>query len=324
MTTSRATISDDTMHTLYGETMGTRWRVVLRASPPASLERLHGGIQGRLDAIVAQMSTWEPESDISRFNRADAGSWHLLSDSFFTVLSCALDVARDSHGAFDPTLGPLVAAWGFGAKAAPRGMHDADSIDAAKSRIGWRRIALDAATRRALQPGRIALDLSAIAKGFAVDDVCAWLQSAGIAAALVDVGGELRGFGRKPDGSPWRVLVETGDEHDDEPCMLSLDGRAVATSGTHWHRYETDGREFAHTIDPHSGQPVVDAAAAVTVVADDAMHADAWATALTVMGVDAGFAHAKANGMAVRFVRRNRDGASGVLATPAFEAMHAA
>ncbi len=317
--------ADRVVHTLYGETMGTRWRVALCAPRHAPLQGLHAGIQSRLDAIVAQMSTWEPDSDISRFNRAPPGSWHALPEDFSRVLSCALTIARASGGAFDPTVGPSVAAWGFGAGARPRRVPDEDMRAAAMSRVGWHRILLDAASRRAMQPGGVSLDLSAIAKGFAVDDVASWLRHAGIPAALVDVGGELLGYGRKPDDSPWHVLVETDDADDNEtPCVLVLDDHAVATSGTRWHRFECDGREYAHTIDPRTGRPVEDAAAAVTVVAGDAMHADAWATALTVMGIDAGLAFASANDIAARFVRRHVEGdAPPVLSTPAFDAFRA-
>lgn len=317
------------VHSLYGETMGTRWRVDLCAPPRMELAPLHAGVQSCLDRVVAQMSTFEHGSDISRFNRAPAGSWHRLPPEFFTVLSCALDIARDSGGAFDPTVGALVAAWGFGAGAGPRAVPDDATLAALRARCGWQRLELDRDGRRARQPGGLRLDLSAIAKGYAVDGVAAWLQDAGVAAALVDVGGELRGFGRKPDGTPWRVLVETGDDGDDDTdgdlCILALDGRAVATSGTRWHRFEADGREYAHTLDPRTGRPVAGACAAVTVVAGDAMHADAWATALTVLGADAGYGFALRHGIAARFVRaRAQDGAPRVVSTPAFDACLAA
>ena len=325
---STAAIDIDAVHALYGETMGTRWRVDLCAPPRAALNALHARVQSRLDGIVAQMSTWEPDSGISRFNRAEAGSWQTLPADFFDVLSCALAIARDSGGAFDPTVGPLVSAWGFGALAHTQGVPEADELAKARARTGWRRIALDAPARRAYQPGGVSLDLSAIAKGFGVDAVVATLREAGIGAALVDVGGELRGFGRKPDGTPWRVLVEADDADDaddDMPCVLSLDDKAVATSGTRWHRYESGGRVYAHTIDPRSGRPVEDAPAAVTVVAGDAMHADAWATALTVMGCDAGHAFARERGIAARFVHRpSADDGPRVVSTPAFDACLAA
>lgn len=306
------------VHTLYGETMGTRWRVDLCAPGRAPLDALHAAVQARLDTVVAQMSTWEPGSDICRFNRTASGSWHLLPDDFFAVMDCALRVAEASDGAFDPAIGALVAAWGFGAGARRQHAPDAAALDAARRMPGWRALRLRRDTRELLQPGGVSLDLSAIAKGYGVDAVVDLLRERGIAAALVDVGGELRGFGRKPDGTPWRVLVEAGDDDaGGAPCVLELADAAVATSGPRWHRYRADGRERSHTIDPRGGAPVADAPVAVSVLADDAMHADAWATALTVMGVGAGHAFATARGLAARLVPA---GGAEARMTPAFEA----
>lgn len=315
-----AATDERAVHALYGETMGTRWRVCLAAGARVSLQPLHDAVQAALDRVVAQMSTWETGSDISRYNRAEAGSWQPLPRPFFDVLRCALDIAEASGGAYDPTVGPLVDLWGFGAGSSGHRVPGADEIDAALARTGWRRLALQDDPPALLQPGGLALDLSAIAKGHGVDAVVARLRGQGIGGALVDVGGELAGYGRKPDGTPWRVLVETAPEIDDsEPCVVSLDGFAVATSGVRWHRFEHGGRSYAHTLDPRSGAPVERAPAAVTVIAEDAMHADAWATALTVMGVDAGFAFARANDLAARFVAAG-PGAGDIRTTPAFAA----
>ena len=167
------------------------------------------------------------------------------------------------------------------------------------------------------------LDLSAIAKGYGVDVVASLLRGRGFEAALIEVGGELYGFGRKPDGTPWRVLVESSpDEEADterlEPRVLVLDGLAVATSGDRWHAYSEDGRRYSHTIDPRSGEPVTNAAAAVTVVATDTMHADGWATALTVMGAAEGHAFATRHGLAARFLQRTARGLQETI-TPAFQ-----
>ena len=309
------------IHTLYGETMGTRWRVCVVAGRQVDLHALHAVIQAPLDRIVAQMSTWEAGSDISRYNRAGAGTWQALPQPFFEVLQCALAIAAASEGAYDPTIGPLVDLWGFGAHANGHRVPDSAQVTAARKRTGWQRVTLDEDRHAVLQPGGVALDLSAIAKGHGVDAVTTALQNHGITSALVDVGGELRGYGRKPDGTPWRVLVETSP--DAEPgeataCVLSLDGIAVATSGVHWHRFESAGREYAHTLDPRTGAPVEHAAAAVTVIAADAIHADAWATALTVMGVDAGLTFAEARGLAARFVAGTAD--NRIRATAAFAA----
>jgi thiamine biosynthesis lipoprotein len=296
------------VHTLHGETMGTTWSVKLVASPRADLHAFHAGIQAKLDLVVAQMSTWEVDSDICRFNRAPAGTWQVLPSEFFSVLTCALDTARASAGAYDPTVGPLVEAWGFGSTGNTNSIPSASALVAARQHVGWNKVQLRPDSGAALQPGGIALDLSAIAKGYAVDLVAQYLRHIVIDAALIEVGGELYGYGHKPDGSSWQVLVEASPEAtDEETCVLALDGLAVATSGDRWHAFEQHGQIYAHTIDPRSGAPVRHAPAAVTVIAADAMHADAWATALTVMGVEEGFAFAEERNLAVRFVARGDD-----------------
>lgn len=301
-----------TIHALYGHTMGTSWSVKLVAPARIDSHALHAGIQGQLDDVVAQMSTWEPDSDIVRFNQAHANTWHVLPEGFWCVLSCALEIARASDGAYDPTVGPLVAAWGFGAGAgaASRRVPDPAVLSAAQARVGWRRLVVEDG-RRLLQPGDLQLDLSAIAKGYGVDCVARFLRGRGIASALIEVGGELYGYGRKPDGEPWRVLVESSPDEDTEsfaPRVIALGDLAVATSGDRWHSFEYEGKRYSHTLDPRNGAPVEHAPAAVTVIAADAMHADAWATALTVMGLDAGFVFAEQQDLAARFVVRGEEG----------------
>lgn len=311
------------VHTLYGETMGTRWRVDLVAGIGAPLHALHAGVQARLDAVVAQMSDWEPASDISRYARAEAGSWQVLPEACFSVLQHALAVAAASDGAFDPTIAPLVEAWGFGARGHGGSMPSAGRLASARVRTGWQRIALQPDTRSVLQPGGLQLDLSAIAKGHGVDAVVEWLRAAGVAAALVDVGGELRGYGCKPDGTAWRVLVEATPDDDRAPVVvLVLDNRAAATSGDGWHRFDAEGRRYPHTLDARSGVPVAHRTRAVTVVAATAMDADAWATALLVMGSDAGHAFAQVHGLAARFVD-DIEGGYAVRVTDAFDAASA-
>ncbi|WP_245622648.1 FAD:protein FMN transferase [Pseudoxanthomonas dokdonensis] len=309
------------LHSLLGQTMGTTWSVRLRLPGEHDLHALHDGVQARLDSIVAQMSTWWSSSDISRYNHAPAGSWHRLPEDFGNVLHCALDIARRSGGTFDPTVGPLVAAWGFGADAGPRAVPAPEPLAQARARVGWQRIQTTIEPLLLLQPGDLHLDFSAIAKGYAVDCVLAHLRDQQVPAALVEIGGELAGYGRKADGQCWQVLVEASPDdadNDDDPLLLALDGVAVATSGLHWHQFEQQGQSFSHTIDPRSGRPVLDAPAAVTVICQQAMQADAWATALTVMGMQAGLAFAQSQGLAARFVAS--DAGTPAMATTAFNA----
>ncbi len=297
--------------TLGGQTMGTTWSAKLGVPSGMDLHPLHDLLQDELDRVVAQMSTWEAASDLCRFNRAAAGTWQALPHDFEQVMACALRIASKSDGAFDPTVGALVQAWGFGAGGGKPAVPAPTVLAQARARPRWAQLALRGTPSELLQPGGVQLDLSAIAKGYAVDLLLQALRLRGIDDALVEVGGELAGRGRKPDGTPWRVLVETGaDEHGTlAPRVLTLDGMAVATSGDRWHRFEHAGVRYAHTFDPRAGQPVAQAAAAVTVVADTAMEADAWATALTVMGVDAGLQFAATHGLAARFVAQSATGA---------------
>lgn len=286
--------------------MGTTWS--LRFDNPAmlSLEAVRACVETALTCVVDQMSTWEAGSDISRFNAAPGSSRHTLPTAFADVLATALDWAAASGGAIDPTVGPLVALWGFGAQAgAHQAPPSAAELDAARSRVGWQRITLDRVQRTLVQPGGIALDLSGIAKGFAVDHVADALQALGLQHMLVEVGGELRAIGHRPDGQAWQVQVEAGPA---TIPRLPLDDLAIATSGDRWHTRAHGDRRWSHTIDPRSGEPAAHALAAVTVLHPRCVHADALATALTVLGPDDGLAFAQRHGVAARFVVRDGAG----------------
>ena len=191
---------------LDGQTMGTTWSVKLVAPPTANAEALTAMAQRELDSVVRQMSPWEPRSDLSRYNDAAAGTWATLPQAFAQVLRCALEIAEATDGAFDPTLGGLVDLWGFGPHPFSGAPPEAGDIASAWEATGWRRIVLDG--DNLFQPGGLRLDLNGIAKGFAVDLVAAALDRAGARAYLVEVGGELRGTGAKPDGQPWWVELE--------------------------------------------------------------------------------------------------------------------
>ncbi|HEY4583338.1 MAG TPA: FAD:protein FMN transferase [Lysobacter sp.] len=320
-----AAVDRRVVHALGGTSMGTTWSVKCAAAPGVDLRPLHAVIQARLDEVVEQMSNWTPDSMLSRFNAAPAGSWHALPEELATVLECALRIARITDGALDPTIGALVDAWGFGPSGAKACAPDASTLDALRRSTGWDRLVVEPGGR-ALQPGGLSLDLCAIAKGFAVDHVAAHLRNLGIGAALVDVGGELYGYGCKPDGTPWRVIVEAWPDDEDENTparILALDGLAVATSGDRWHSVRHAGRRHCHTLDPRNGAALHDAPTAVTVVHAAAMDADAWATALTVLGDGRGFDLAVGQDLAVRFVGPASTGRQERM-TPRFEALLAA
>ncbi|MYM66138.1 FAD:protein FMN transferase [Pseudoduganella sp. FT55W] len=295
-----------------GRSMGTSWSVRLVAAPDAACDHLQDGLQQQLDSIVAEMSHWEAESDLGRFNRAPNDSWQVLPPAFFDVLSYAMGVARDSGGAYDPCAGSLVNLWGFG----PYGRFDQpdfvapsqDEITIARAQLAARPVQLQRDGRRALQPGGVQLDLSAVAKGYSVDRLSYYLKTRGFAHHLVEVGGELRGAGVKPDGQPWWVMLEqvTGAEMDE--MVLALHGLSVATSGDYRRYFEMNGRRYSHTIDPRNGMPIANDLASVTVVHPQCMAADAWSTALTVLGSRDGLQLAEQQGLAARFVVRQTDG----------------
>lgn len=326
------------MQALTGQTMGTTWSVKLEARE-ADLPALQRGIQARLDTVVAQMSTWEADSDLSRFNRAAAGTRQALPAGFHQVLSAALQLAADTDGAFDPTVGPLVNLWGFGPDGRRGQAPQADELAAARARVGWQRLQIDD-HGNAVQPGGAYVDLSGIAKGYGVDEVARFLSEQDVPAFLVEVGGELRSHGHKRDGSPWRIAVEspapedmvaagangpggspanTGDAGAAAQTVVALDGLAMATSGDYRHYFEQDRRRYAHTIDPRTGAPVQHALASVTVLHEQCMQADALATALTVLGPAQGWDYALRHGLAVRLVWHADDGFASRM-TPAFAA----
>ena len=307
------------MLALDGQTMGTNWSVRMVAPLTADVPTLTAMAQRALDAVVREMSPWEPLSDLSRYNRAAAGSWTALPPAFAQVLRCALEIAEATAGAFDPTLGALVDLWGFGPRLFSGAPPQAGDIASARDTAGWRRLALDGDSL--FQPGGLHLDLNGIAKGFAVDQVAAALDRAGVRSYLVEVGGELRGTGAKPDGSPWWVELERPPTANDGlRTVVALHGLSVATSGDYRRFFDHEGRRYAHTLDPATATPVAHATASVTVLHADCMRADAYATALTVMTPEAALAFAAANGLAAMILSHGAGGLEERL-SPALAAM---
>jgi len=294
------------LHHLAGQTMGTTWSVHLHNPRFLPLAATRAAIEAVLAQTIAQMSHWEEESSISRFNRAAAGTWQTLPDEFFTVLECALHWARASGGAWDPTLGALVAAWGFGpagqGQKMPR-VPGEEAIAAARARCGWQRIALRGAQRQALQSGGVQLDLSGIAKGYAVDWLARCLAALGWRDFLVEIGGELRASGSRPGGAPWQVLLPASGHTLALRC-----GQSIATSGDRWHAFEAGGQRYSHSIDPRSGRPVAHALTSVSVLHAECMQADVLATAITILGPRQGLAFAEQHGIAALLCQRGAHG----------------
>lgn len=317
---------------LAGSSMGTDWSAHLMLPPGLDLDldldlegALGPALKRELDLVVAQMSHWEPDSLLSRYNAAPAGSWHALPPAFHEVIAYALHVYEDTGGACDPAAGDLVNLWGFGParRYDQSGFYapDAQAVAQALARRAQARLQLDHAGRRLLQPGGAILDLSAIAKGHAVDRLALCLERHGVRHYLVEIGGELRGAGLKADGQPWWVEIEgVPDAEAATAPVVALHGLAVATSGDYRRYFQQAGQRRPHTLDPRSGYPIDNQLASVTVLAPSCMQADALSTALTVLGPHDGMAYAEARGLAARFLVR-REGALAERCSPAWRAL---
>lgn len=289
--------------------MGTTWHVRLAAPPAFDRAALLPAIEARLEAILAQMSHWRADSLLGRFNRADGGTWATLPPDFARVYETALTIAERSGSAFDPAMGALIDLWGFGPEPASH-VPLLAQVEQARAVSGSARLAYDRETRRLRQPSGVRLDLSGIAKGFAVDALGGLLLLHGCRHALVEIGGELLGLGLRPDGDPWWVDLETPREGI-APLRVALHQMAVATSGDY-----VRGR---HTIDPRTGAPV-EHALSVSVLHASAMWADAWATALGVLQGAEMEALATREALSVRALTREEGGVREWL-SPALQAM---
>ena len=279
---------------LHGPTMGTRWSVLCDADPALDQAALQRALAAAVQQVDRQMSPWKSDSDLMRLNRAAPDEWVALPPEITTVLARALKVARDSGGAFDPTVGALVNAWGFGAA---RDAPEAAAIRAATQathRPAHQRLELDLANGRVRKHAPLQLDLCGIAKGYAVDRMADVLRRHGVAHALVALDGELRACGSQADGQPWAVALESPQiGRRAVHGVLELSDIAVATSGNYRRGFQLGDARLSHTMDGRRAAPLRSDVASVTVLAPDCMSADAWATALLVAGPGAGLAMAQ-------------------------------
>lgn len=274
---------------LAGETMGSAWTVKLAGVTPRDAAGLRAGIQARFDAVDHALSTWRADSALSRFNARDDGTWSDIDPELAAVLRYALELGAASEDAYDVTVGPLVDLWGFGPDPATWRVPEAAAIDAARARVGWRRVEVDPARDRARKAPGVRIDLSSLGKGRGVDRVAEWLDARGVSNYLIDLSGKLRARGRSARGEAWRVVVErpgpdqpvSGGVVDD--AVVTLVDASIATAGDYRRFFEAGGRHYSHIIDPASGYPVTHATASATALAADCMQADALATVFMVM-----------------------------------------
>lgn len=314
---------------LSGPTMGTQYRVTARCDTP--VEALSHAVTAELIAVNAAMSTYDPASELSQFNASPPGDWFPVSAELADVVTAAARVSEESGGAFDVTVGPLVNLWGFGPEsAAPKPAAGTNAsgkaagpwssvtqmppepgaIAAARRQVGYRFLSVRLDPPALRKERAMYVDLSAIAKGHGVDRLTRLLDRAGCTDYLVDVGGEVRVRGANPSGTSWRIGVEMPEagQWGGVQKVLALNDRAVATSGDYRNFVELDDHRFSHTIDPRTGAPVTHSLASVTVIHASAMLADAYATALNVLGPAEALAFAETHALAVYLLIHTQGG----------------
>jgi thiamine biosynthesis lipoprotein len=289
-----------------GETMGTRYTARFHVPAQADVQAIVNALAAAVAAVDNQMSNWKVHSDLSRLNRAALDVWVPIPAKLTTVLARAVAIGRESGNAFNIGVGDLVDAWGFGPSDS-RQLQDVAAPVRARPPIDAL-LELDVPGCRARKHGAVALDLCGIAKGFGVDEIGQVLDANGIGSWLVGIDGEMRARGAKPDGSSWSIALES-PEDDRRAAMgvIELGDAAVATSGDYRHWIEVDGNRISHTMDPRSGAPQRNTPASVTVVAHCCMDADAYATALMVLGEGAGRELAQRLGLDALFIARDGD-----------------
>ena len=308
-------------HLFQGETMGTTFSVkVVGDLDDTRVEMLRSSITHTVEQIDAAMSTYREDSELTRFNQSRTNHPFPVSGDTLVVFQRAVEVSEQTGGAFDITVGPLVDAWGFGPEGQPDTFPSDDEIDRLLDRVGYRKLEIDPVTStiRKLDP-LVSCDLSALAKGFAVDRVSELLDTEGVMGYLVEIGGEIRTSGSNDLRRAWQVAIERPDPGTPAVYrLLALSDLALATSGDYRNYYQLDDRRISHTIDPRTGRPVSHGLASVSVIAPTCMEADAIATALEVLGPEDGYALAVEHGWAALLVGRREDGTLYDRETPAF------
>ncbi len=308
-----------------GPAMGSRYgvRVVMSPGDEAANERIRAAIARELALADRLFSPWSAESEISRLGAHAGAAPFPVSPETLQALELAQRASELTAGAFDATVAPLVAAWGFGPAGGPRAVPDAEALAAARARVGSRLLQLDR-KRSSVTKSRpdVACDVSALAGGWAADRIAVAVLALGHRDVQVDVGGEVAARGRRADGGRWRDAVEWPDQSRERALVIELEDAAIATSGDYRKAWkDAEGRRRSHILDPRTGEPIAHDLASVSVVDRDGAWADALATALLVLGPQAGRALAVREGLAARFVQRQPDGSYAEWSTKKFLAL---
>ncbi|MDR6539017.1 thiamine biosynthesis lipoprotein [Variovorax soli] len=287
--------------------MGTRYSARFHAPAGANLRLIVAELASGVTAVDNQMSNWKADSDLSRLNRTAPDNWVSISANLAALLVRAIEIGRETGNAFNIGVGDLVDAWGFGPSGSqrppdvPAGPRPCPPVDEL--------LEIDVVGSRARKHGPVALDLCGIAKGFGVDELARVLDRHGIDSWLVGIDGEVRSRGGKPDGSAWAIALEAPeDERRAAMGVVELRDAAIATSGDYRHWIKVDGKRVSHTMDPRTSHPLQGTLASVTVISPVCADADAYATALMVLGEEAGHEHARRLGLDAFFVARAGDG----------------
>lgn len=308
---------------LNGLSMGTSWEARFADLPACGgPDELRRTILQVLDRVDRSMSTYRPDSDLSRFNAATDGAWHELPPELFDVLAEGRAAAELSGGAFDLSIGPVARLWGFGAGAGARRVPDADELAAARAISGYRLLELDTARRAARKRvPQLRIDVNAIAPGYAVDLIAAELERSGCRNFLVELGGEIAARGAGADGGGWRIGIEQPlPDRRSVARVIRLSDAGLSTSGEYRDFFEQDGVRYGHSIDPASGRPVTHDTVSVSVIHAATVRADALATALLVLGAERGYVLAARQDIAALFIMQ-RNGELVELPSPAFAAL---
>lgn len=311
---------EDVLYTFSGRTMGTVFNIkIVKDDPKTDFKFLEAEIIEILDEVNRQMSTYRDDSEITGFNNFNSTEWYSVSKDFVYVVEQSLEISRLSEGAFDITIGPVVNVWGFGPEIKELVIPPEEELEKAKLKTGYHLISIS------LDPPKIKksipdiyIDLSAIAKGFGVDKVCEYLDTQNLNNYLVEIGGEVRVKGNNHNGEPWQIGVEKPDETGSLENVISLTDMSLATSGDYHNYFEIDGKRFSHTIDPRTAMPISHTLASVSVLHESCTLADGFATAINVLGPEAGFEFASNHNLPVYMIVRE-DGRFVEKSTPSFK-----
>lgn len=310
----------DSLERVSGPTMGSSFTVQYVRSPGTpGPDQVKDEVETVLAGIDRMFSTYRSDSDIERFNVLPADSCQAMPEQLLQLVQVGEQFSEQSQGAYDLTVEPLLNLWGFGPQAREERVPDAQALADARQRVGYRHLRIEG--DQLCKDAAVEVDFNSIAAGYAVDEVVERLQAMGVSSYLVEVTGELRAAGLKPDGSHWRVALEVPrDDREVAQQVLSVDGYGVSTSGDYRNYFEREGKRYSHTFDARTGAPVEHALAAVTVLDPSALMADGWSTVLMILGPQEGWDYALQHEIAALFVM-HADNGFATRATPAFERM---